>query len=102
MVGKASSVDVPAAVLAQYVGEYEAQPPPGDTRPAQIVTIALTDGTLTITTPFSGSAAPLTALSETNFDAFGGIIEFGKNDRGEVTHLTFHVVDGDFRANRKK
>jgi hypothetical protein len=101
LVGKPSdvkTVDVPVALLAAYVGEYEAQPPDG--RSPFIVTVVLKDGVLTLSR--GSNSMPLRALSETTFTLFDGSpLEFVKDDRGEVTHFTFRVVEGDMRANRK-
>jgi hypothetical protein len=36
------------------------------------------------------------------FTAFGTHFEFGKNDKGEVTHLIIRAAEGDLRADRKK
>ena len=41
------------------------------------------------------------ALSEVTFTGFGGYIDLGKNDQGEVDHLVVRLAEGDYRANRK-
>jgi hypothetical protein len=43
----------------------------------------------------------MTPISQTTFTGFGGRIEFGKDDKGEVTHFTVKIAEGDFRASRK-
>ena len=45
---------------------------------------------------------PLTALSETIFTSFGTHFEFGKNEKGEVTHLILIAAEGNLRGDRKR
>ena len=40
------------------------------------------------------------SLSDTTFSVLGGRIEFAKDDRGAVTHLIFHAVEGPMKATR--
>jgi hypothetical protein len=50
-----------------------------------------------------GPRQTLTALSATEFStADGAQIEFYKDDKGSVTHLIAHIVEGDIKAVRKK
>ena len=41
------------------------------------------------------------ALSEVTFTGFGGYIDLGKNDQGEVDHLVVRLAEVDYRAKRK-
>ena len=43
----------------------------------------------------------IVALSETTFSLMGTRIDFVKNDQNAVTHLIFHIVEGDMKAIRK-
>jgi hypothetical protein len=102
LVGKNSddtknAVQVAPEILSKYVGSYERQTP----RAPQEIKVALEGDGLTMgfgTAP----PRPLTALSETVFTAFGTHFEFGKNDKGEVTHLIIRAAEGDLRADREK
>ena len=50
-----------------------------------------------------GPKQPLTPLSLTEFATDdGALVEFFKNDKGAVTHLIAHIVEGDIKAVRKK
>jgi hypothetical protein len=65
------------------------------------LTVTLEDGGLKLSIA-GGPGQPMTPLSETSFTGFGGRVEFGKDENGEVTHLMVRLAEGDFRANRKK
>jgi hypothetical protein len=41
-----------------------------------------------------GPKQPMTPLLETSFTGVGGRVEFGKNDKGEVTHIVFRIAGG--------
>jgi hypothetical protein len=45
---------------------------------------------------------PFIPLSETVFSFPGGRLEFVKDDRGTVTHLVAHVVEGDLKIVRRR
>jgi len=38
--------------------------------------------------------------SATMFQFRGAVLEFVSNDKGEVTHVIVHVVEGDFKGPR--
>jgi hypothetical protein len=44
----------------------------------------------------------MVALSDTHFTKSGTHFEFGKNDKGEVTHLIIRLAERDVLADRKK
>ena len=102
LVGKNSddakdAVTVAPETLSKYVGTYERQIPRGP----QEIKVALEDGGLTLS--FAGGPTwRATAHSETIFTAFGTRYEFGKNDKGEVTHFLMIDGSGEWRAQRKK
>jgi hypothetical protein len=103
LVGKASDqkgVEIAREILATYVGSYEFSPPD---RPDLKVSLEIVvDGDALVMTGV-GPKQPLIALSPTAFaDAGGTQIEFFKDDKGAVTHLIAHVVEGDIKAVRKK
>jgi hypothetical protein len=92
-----NAVKVSPDILSKYVGTYERQIPRGP----QEIKVALEDGGLTLC--FAGGPPHrATALSETIFTAFGTQYEFGKNNKGEVTHLVMTDGSGEWRADRKK
>jgi hypothetical protein len=106
LVGKRSdylkrAVKLAPEVLARYVGSYElpdARELYGTDGPVGIK-ITLEDGQLKLV--ISGRQQPLIALSETSFAGTGVDIEFGRNKKGDVTHLVIMGAEGDFRAYRK-
>jgi len=107
LVGKNSddtknAVQVAPEILSRYVGTYEFNAKElGVPGPANLVLkVALKDGALQLGIG-DGPKMPMTPLSETAFTGVGGNVEFAKNDRGEVTHLTIRVAEGDFQAKRK-
>jgi hypothetical protein len=63
--------------------------------------VALHDGQLILSLP-GNPKTELTALSETVLAGAGVPLEFGKDDKGEVTYFLFHGPGGDIRADRKK
>jgi hypothetical protein len=89
-------------VLNRYAGSYEFNAKelgiPGPEK--LLLKVALEDGVLKLGMG-DGPKQPITPISETTFTGFGGRLEFGKDDKGEVTHLTIKIAEGDFRANRK-
>jgi hypothetical protein len=106
LVGKSSddtknAIKLPLEVLGKFVGSYEfnakALGIPGPE--TMIFKVELKDGVLQFgqgDTPKD----PITPLSETTFAGGGAGLEFGKNDKGEITHLMIRVAEGEFRANR--
>jgi hypothetical protein len=108
LVGKVSddtknAVKLPLETLSKYVGAYEFNAKEIGVPGPEILLfqISLEDGKLGFSVG-DGPKQPMTALSETTFTGVGGIVEFGKNERGEVTYLVMKIAEGDFRANRKK
>jgi len=108
LVGKNSddtkhAIKLTSEVLTKYVGTYElnakALGVPG--REMLALKVALKDDQLQIGVD-DGPKQPMTPLSETTFTGVGGAIEFGKDDSGQITHLTIKVAEGDFQAKRKK
>ena len=108
LVGKNSddtknAVKLAPEVLSKYTGSYEFRAKelgiPGPD--VMEFRVALEDGVLKVGLG-GGPKQPMTPLSETSFTGVGGRIEFGRDDRGEVTHMVFRIADGDFRADRKK
>jgi hypothetical protein len=106
LVGKNSddtknAVHLSQDVLSKYVGNYEVNAKdfgiPGPDK--LLLKVTLEDGVLKFGMG-DGPKQPMTPISETTFAGFGGQVEFGKNDQGEVTHLTIRVAEGDFRVNK--
>ena len=75
--------------LGQYAGAYQA--------PGRAVTmVSLEDGRLMVAEGQSGKT-PLTAHSETSFTMEGTGVEFVKDEKGSVTAMIEHWVEGDRR-----
>ena len=93
------AVTLSASTLASYAGTYEPELslPDGTRRPSVLV---VEGDRLFISLP-GGPKLPLEPKSETTFSAFGGVIEFFKNDKGAVTHYVIRVAEGDFKAIKK-
>jgi CubicO group peptidase (beta-lactamase class C family) len=51
-----------------------------------------------------GGLSWLVPVSESRFydRTFGGLVTIGKNDRGEISHLSYRSVGTDYRAEKKK
>jgi hypothetical protein len=101
LVGRASDVkgvDVDPKILVQYAGTYEYHPPerPEITIPFEI---NVKDGQMLM--QGDGPKVELTPLSATQFSADGVTLDFVKDERGAVTHLIAHIVEGDIKAVRK-
>ena len=89
LVGKrGEEFPVPADVLAQYAGSYQA----GSTLPNGIV-VSLDDGRLMINT--GEGKVPLFAQTETQFSMEGTGVEFNKDAKGAVVGMTQHWTEGD-------
>jgi hypothetical protein len=108
LVGKHSddtknAVKLAPDILSKYTGNYEFRAKELGIPGPEILEfkVALEDGVLKLGMG-DGPKQPMTALSETTFTGVGGRVEFGKDDKGEVTHIVFKIAEGDFRANRKK
>jgi hypothetical protein len=94
-----NAVQLPLEVLSKYVGTYERQLSNGY---RQVIIIALEDGGLTLSGLALSSRGRMTALSETAFTAHdGNPFEFLKNEKGYVTQLVSHGVEGDRYYERK-
>ena len=107
LVGKNSddtkkAVKLAPEILAQYEGTYELHAKDLGIPGPDIIefNVVLLDGVLQMGTG-NGPKRPITALSETSFSGLGSQFDFGKNDKGEVTHFMMRVAEGDFRADRK-
>lgn len=104
LVGKASDdtkneVKVAPEILRQYAGAYEYKPPE---RPQDPVTVevGVESGQLTIGVS-GGTKVAATAVSDSKFFALGTQFEFVRDERGAVTYLIAHIVEGDIKAIRK-
>jgi hypothetical protein len=109
LVGKNSddtknAVKLAPTILTKYVGTYEFHAKelgiPGPEILLLLFKVALENGELKLGVG-DGPKQPITPLLETSFTGVGGRVEFGKNDKGEVTHIVFRIAEGDFRADRK-
>ena len=104
LVGKASddkklAVKVAPQVLSKYVGTYEFRPPDD---PSFVMLFGVTLSGDELSMDVAGKdKQPMIPLSETTFSVVGGRLDFVKDDRGAVTHLIFHAVEGDFKGVRK-
>jgi hypothetical protein len=90
-----TEVRVDPAVLAKYIGLYEVMTPRGMSK----ATVSVEGDQLMIDVPGRGSGR-MVPQSATMFLFMGASIEFVSNERGEVTHLMVHVVEGDFKGPR--
>jgi len=97
---KKNEVKIAPEILEQYVGVYQLALPPHPEDPIA-VDVSLDQGQLMIS--HSGRAKqPLTPLSETRFSGDDAHFEFVKDDHGAVTQLNVQIVEGEFKAIRKK
>jgi hypothetical protein len=90
-----AEIHVDPAVLAKYVGVYEVTTPRG---PAK-ATMTVEGDQLMVDVPGIGSGR-MVPQSATMFAFRGAMIEFVSNEKGEVTHLITHVVEGAFKGPR--
>lgn len=106
MVGSAAdelknAVTVAPQILAKYAGIYDFKPPerPGITL---VLSVALEGDRISINIDGGPKRSP-TPLSETKFffREIGGNLEFVKNDQGEVTEVTWSIVEGNYKAPRR-
>ena len=104
LVGKASdekknAVKVAPQVLSKYVGIYEFRAP-DDPNFVMLLNVTLSGAELFM--DIAGKdKQELVPLSETIFSMLGTRLDFVKDDKGVVTHLIFHIVEGDMKAVRK-
>jgi len=95
LVGKrGEEYPVPAGVLAQYAGSYQASTLPNG------VVVSLDDGRLMINT--GEGKVPLFAQTETFFTMEGTGVEFNKDANGAVIGMTQHWTEGDRFFPRRK
>ena len=93
----APAISVDSASLAKFPGVYQMMTPRGMAN----ATVTLDAGQLMIDVPGFGSGR-MVPQSATMFQFRGAVLEFVSNDKGEVTHLIAHVVEGDFKGPRIK
>jgi hypothetical protein len=86
-----------AVVLTKYAGVYEVMTPRGLSK----ATVTAEGDQLMMDVPGRGSGR-MVPQSATMFLFLGANIEFVPNEKGEVTHLIVHVVEGDFKGPRIK
>jgi hypothetical protein len=104
LVGKASddkknAVKVAREVLAKYVGAYEFRAPDDAN---QVFLFNVTQSGEEMFIDFGGKdPQPMIPLSDTLFSTSGGRFEFVLNEKGQVTHAIFRIVEGDLKGIRK-
>ena len=104
LVGKASddrknAVKVAREVLARYVGSYEFR---STEDPNQVIVVNVTLSGDEILLDVGGKdPQPMIPLSETLFATVGARLEFVPDDKGQVTHAIFRIVEGDLKGVRK-
>ena len=93
-------VHVAPEVLEKYVGDYDLQGP--NAFGIRVITVTRSSGQLFI--DFNGKGrTPLVALSQTMFSPrLLGTYEFVLGDRGAVTHVLIHGVEGTEKALRRQ
>jgi len=105
LVGKASddkknAVKVAREVLTKYVGAYEFR---ATEDPNQTIVVNITLSGDEILLDVGGKdPQPMIPLSETLFSTVGGRLEFIPDEKGQVTHAIFRIVEGDLKGVRKK
>ena len=90
-----TEIRVDPALLAKYAGRYEVMTPRGMSK----ATVSVEGDQLMIDVPGRGSGR-MVPQSATMFLFMGAAIEFVSNEKGEVTHLMVHVVEGEFKGPR--
>jgi hypothetical protein len=90
-----SEIHVDPALLARYAGVYEVMTPRGPSK----ATFTVDGDHLMVDVPGLGSGR-LIPQSDTMFAFRGAIVEFVANEKGEVTHLVVHAVEGAFKGPR--
>jgi hypothetical protein len=91
----APEIRVDPAVLAKYVGVYQVMTPRGPSK----ATMTLEGDQLMVDVPGFGNGR-LVPQSATMFTFRGAVIEFVPNEKGEVTYLIVHAVEGAFKGPR--
>jgi hypothetical protein len=104
MIGKASddkknAVKVARDVLARYVGAYEFR---STEDPNFVTTVNVTlPGDKLLLDIGGKDPQPMIPLSNTTFSTFGARMEFVLNQKGQVDHAIFRIVEGDLKGVRK-
>ena len=104
MVGKASddkklAVKVSPRILSQYVGAYTFRAPDD---PNQVMKFNVTLAGETLSLNIGGKdPQEMMALSDETFSLMGTRLDFVK-EGGAVTHLIFHIVEGDMKATKDR
>jgi hypothetical protein len=104
MVGKASddrknAVKVAREVLARYVGAYEFR---STEDPSVNVTVNVTlPGDELLLDVGGKDPQPMIPVSNTSFSTFGARMEFILDQKGQVDHAIFRIVEGDLKGVRK-
>ena len=104
MVGKASddrknAVKVARDVLARYVGAYEFR---SSEDPNFVTTVNVTlSGDELLLDVGGKDPQPMIPLSNTTFSTFGARMEFVLDQKGQVDHAIFRIVEGDLKGVRK-
>jgi hypothetical protein len=94
---EAPEIAIDAASLGKFAGVYEMMTPRGMAN----ATVTVEAGQLMIDVPGFGSGR-MVPQSATMFQFRGAVLEFVSNEKGDVTHLIAHVVEGDFKGPRIK
>jgi hypothetical protein len=101
LVGKTTDekgIDVAAAILQKYVGNYELTFP----ATGQVFTLAVSLKDNRLVLGGMGPSEPLLGVSQTEFTGTSGTtFNFVMNEAGTVTQMNIHAVEGDFKAVRK-
>jgi hypothetical protein len=104
MIGKASddkknAVKVARDVLARYVGAYDFR---STEDPSVVTTVNVTLSGDELLLDIEGKdAQPMIPLSNTTFSTFGARMEFVLDQKGQVDHAIFRIVEGDLKGVRK-
>jgi hypothetical protein len=104
MVGKASddkknAVKVAREVLARYVGAYEFR---STEDPNFVTTVNVTlPGDELLLDVGGKDPQPMIPLSNTTFATVGARMEFVLDQKGQVDHAVFRIVEGDLKGVRK-
>jgi hypothetical protein len=104
MVGKASddkknAVKVARELLSKYVGAYEFR---STEDPSVVTTVNVTLSGDELLLDIGGKdPQPMIPLSNTTFSTFGARLEFVLDQKGQVDHAIFRIVEGDLKGVRK-
>jgi hypothetical protein len=88
-----------AGPFARYVGAYEFR---STEDPSQVTVVNVTlSGDEVLLDVGGKDPQPMIPLSETLFSTFGSRLEFVLNEKGQVDHAIFRIVEGDLKGIRK-